>query len=93
MEYKKPAKSTGDLIDNKIVNKIAKVSRSSPQNNSETITNKYDREIPKKCLCDYCNAYVLVKGTITVVNTAAQGQPKNDANKMVIKIVHHLLNA
>ena len=36
MEYKKPAKSTGDLIDNKIANKIAKVSRSSPQNNSET---------------------------------------------------------
>ena len=56
-------------------------------------SNKYDREIPKKCLCGYCNAYVLVKGTITVANTAAQGQPKNDANKMVIKIVHHLLNA
>ena len=25
-------------------------------------------------LCDYSDAYILVKGTITVTNTAAQGQ-------------------
>ena len=73
MEYKKTAKSTGDLVDNKIVNKIAKISRSSPQSNSETITNKYDKEIPKKVYVIIAYAYVLVKGTITVANTASQG--------------------
>ena len=35
-------------------------------------------------LCDYSDAYTLVKGTITAVNTAAQIQPKNGANSTVI---------
>ena len=35
-------------------------------------------------LCDYRDAYIRVKGTITVANTAAQGQPNNGANKKVI---------
>ena len=48
MEYQKPADATGDLIGNKIANKITKVPRSSLQNNSETITNKHDKEIPKE---------------------------------------------
>ena len=30
---------------------------------------------------DYNNAYVLVKGTITVANTATQGQANNSVNK------------
>ena len=48
MEYQKTAEATGDLIGNKISDavaksydgKITKVSRSTPQNNSETITNE-----------------------------------------------------
>ena len=36
------------MIVNKIANRIANVSRSSPQNNSETITNKHNKEIPKE---------------------------------------------
>ena len=28
-------------------------------------------------LCDYSNAYMLVKGTITLKNEAAQDQPSN----------------
>ena len=35
-------------------------------------------------LCDYSDAYILVKGTITVENTAAHGQPNNGTNKKVI---------
>ena len=35
-------------------------------------------------LCDYSDAYILFKGTITVTNTAAQGQPNNWTNKKVI---------
>ena len=48
----------------------------------------------RSSLCDYSDAYTLFKGTITVKNTTAQGQPKNGANKKVIlKIARHLLNA
>ena len=40
----KTAEATGDLIGNKIANRITKVSRRLPQNNSETMTNKHDKE-------------------------------------------------
>ena len=45
---KKTGEATGDLIGNKIANRITKVSRSLPQNNSESITNENDKEIPKE---------------------------------------------
>ena len=32
----------------KIANKITGVSKNSQQNNSETVTNEYDKEIPKE---------------------------------------------
>ena len=35
-------------------------------------------------LCDYSDAYIIVKGTITVINTAAQGEANNDADKKII---------
>ena len=44
----KTAEATGDLIDNKITDRITKVSKRSPQINSEIITNEHDREIPKE---------------------------------------------
>ena len=43
----KTAEVTGDLIGNTTVNRITKVSRSSPQNNSKTIRNEHDNEIHK----------------------------------------------
>ena len=48
MEYQKTAEATGDVTNNNIANKITKVSRSSPQNNSEAITNGLDKKIPKE---------------------------------------------
>ena len=45
---KKTAEATGDLIGNKIADKIRKVLKCSQQNNSETVTNKHDKEMPKK---------------------------------------------
>ena len=48
MEYQKTAESTGDLIGNKIANKITKVSKSSQQNSSEALRNKNDKETPKE---------------------------------------------
>ena len=32
-------------------------------------------------LCDYSDAYILVIETVTVTNTAAQGQPNNSTKK------------
>ena len=49
----KTAEATGDLIGNKIADKITKVSRGSPQNTSETVESEtentwFNREIPKE---------------------------------------------
>ena len=38
----------------------------------------------KSNLCDYDNAYILFKGTITVNNTAATDTDANNTNKKVI---------
>ena len=37
----------------------------------------------RSSLCDYSNAYIIVKKTITVENTAAQGASANNADKNV----------
>ena len=37
-----------DLIGNKIVDRITKVSETSQQNNSETVIVEHDKEIPKE---------------------------------------------
>ena len=44
----KIAAATSDLISNKIANKITGVSKSSQHNNSKTVTNEHDEEIPKE---------------------------------------------
>ena len=44
----KTAEGTGYLISNKIADKITKASKTSQQNNSETVTNEDDKEIPKE---------------------------------------------
>ena len=38
----------------------------------------------RSSLCDYGDAYILVKGTVTVANTVAQGPTNNTANKKVM---------
>ena len=44
----KTAEATVDLTGNKIAEKITKVSKTPQQNNSETVTNEHDKEIPKE---------------------------------------------
>ena len=44
----KTTEETGDWIRNKTVNRITKVSRNSPQKNSKTITNEYNKKYLKK---------------------------------------------
>ena len=38
----------------------------------------------RSSLCDWSDAYILVKGNITVNNTAAAGGAANNTNKKVI---------
>ena len=45
---------------------------------------KFKTTMLKSSLCDYSDAYVLVKGTISVNNTAASGAAVNNTNKKVI---------
>ena len=45
---------------------------------------KFKTTMLKSSLCDYSDAYILVKGTITVNNTAAQGAAASNTNKKVI---------
>ena len=44
----KIAEATGDLIVNKIADKITKVSENSQENNSKTVTNEHDKKILKE---------------------------------------------
>ena len=48
MEYQEIADATDNLVASKIANEVTKVSRSSRQNNSETIMNKHDKEKPNE---------------------------------------------
>ena len=45
---------------------------------------KFKTSMLKSSLCDYSDAYILVKGTITVNNNAAAGAAANNTNKKVI---------
>ena len=39
----------------------------------------------RSSLWDYCDAYILVKGNVTVSNTAADGAAVNNTNKIIFK--------
>ena len=88
MEYQKIA----NLIDDNTLNQPSKFrtrnwieindeSRGEYNVNSQI---KFKTTMLKSSLCDYSDAYILVKGTITVNNTAAQGAAANNTNKKVI---------
>ena len=50
----------------------------------------------RSSLCDYADAYILVKGTITITGEGNDDATKqaDERNKGVtLKIVHHLINA
>ena len=45
---------------------------------------KFKTTMLKSSLCDYSDAYILVKGTISVSNTTAPGAAVNNTNKKVM---------
>ena len=88
MEYQKIA----NLIDDITLNQPSKFrtrnwieindeSRGTYNVNSQI---KFKTTMLKSSLCDYSDAYILVKGTISVNNTAAQGAAASNTNKKVI---------
>ena len=46
--------------------------------------NKYKTSMLRSGSCDYSDAYILIKGTITVPNTAVAGAAPDNRNKRVI---------
>ena len=56
-------------------------SRGTYNNNSQI---RFKTSMLRSSLCDCSDAYILVKGTITVANTAAAGAAANNSNIKVI---------
>ena len=46
---------------------------------------KFKTTMPKSSLCDYSDAYILVKGTISVRNTGTDANPNSGAKKVISK--------
>ena len=88
MEYQKIA----NLIDDNTLNQPSKFrTRNWIEINDESrgVYNvnsqiKFKTTVLKSSLCDYSDAYILVKGTISVNNSAAAGAAANNTNKKVI---------
>ena len=88
MEYQKIA----NLIDDDSLNQPSKfITRNWVEINDESraaynVNNqiKFKTTMLKSSLCDYSDAYILVKGTISINNAAAQGAAANNTNKKAI---------
>ena len=88
MEYQK----IGNKIDDYTSNQPSKFrTRSWIEKNDESrgaynvnSQIKFKTTMLKSSLCDYSDAHILVKGTISVTNTAVQGAAANNTNKKVI---------
>ena len=80
MEYQKIA----NLIDD-TSNQASKFrTKNWVEINDESRGVKFKTTMLKSSLCDYSDAYILVKGTISVNNIAAEGAAANNTNKKVI---------
>ena len=44
----KKSEANGNLLGNKVANKVTKVSRGSPQNDSEAVISGHDKQIPEE---------------------------------------------
>ena len=87
MEYQKIANLIDDASNQpskfrtRNLVKINDESRGAYNVNSQI---KFKTTMLKSSLCDYSDAYILVKGTISVNNTAAAGAAANNTNKKVM---------
>ena len=87
MEYQKIANLIDDLSNQPFKFRtrnwveINDESRGAYNTNSQI---KFKTTMLKSSLCDYSDAYILVKGTISANNTAAAGAAANNTNRKVI---------
>ena len=87
MEYQKIANLLGDASDKASKFKTRKwieISDDSIGTYNPGSQIKFKTTILKSSLCDYSDAYIHVKGTIIVNNTAAADADANNTNKKVI---------
>ena len=54
---------------------------------------RFKTAMPRSTLCDYSDAYILVKENILINNTAAEDATANNRKKKYLKIVLRLLTA
>ena len=86
-----PHKKIANLL-NDASNKPSKFSTKNWVEINEDIKDAYSPNkqirlktaMPTSSLCDYSDVYILVKGNITVENTAGAGAAANNTNKKVI---------
>ena len=69
MKSQKIAEATGHLIDNKSANEMTKVSKNLPQNNTETVTNEHDEEIPKERYISQGERQKIIDNLINIYNS------------------------
>ena len=62
------------------IKNVVEISDESRRTYNKDNQIRFKTSMLRSSLCDYSDAYILVKGTITVANTAAQAQPNNGAN-------------
>ena len=87
MEYQKIANLIDDTSNQPSkfrTRNLAEINDESRGAYNINIQIKFKTAMLKSSLCDYSDAYILVKETITVNNTAAQGAAANNINKKVI---------
>ena len=87
MEYQKIANLLGDASDKASKFKTGKwieINDDSIGTYNPGSQIKFKTTILKSSLCDYSDAYIHVKGTIIVNNTAAADADANNTNKKVI---------
>ena len=87
MEYQKIANLLGDASDKASKFKTRKwieINDDSIGTYNPGSQIKFKTTILKSSLCDYSDAYIHVKGTIIVNNTAAADADANNTNKKVI---------
>ena len=87
MEYQKVINLLGNTSNKSSkfkTNNWVKINDESRETYNKDNPIRFKTSMFRSNLCDYSEAYMLVKETITVTNTAAQDQPNNAANKKVI---------
>ena len=69
-------------INNNNINNKNNINNNNNNNNNNNI--KFKAAVMRTGLCDYSDAYILVKGTVTVSNALAQSTDVNNTNKKAI---------